>query len=123
MMGTSSALLHGTANHLAIQSSNEKWNVSPVCSRLREHISLLNGNSFKERIFLQSPMTNNLGWPMVSPALDPYRSYNLPSTAQNTSNQSYKQFSYCGGEGSSEGRMIRSFGESPCLSRKYMDQD
>lgn len=39
-------------------ASAEKWAVSPVCSRLRDHIIMLNGNSNKERLFLQSPMTN-----------------------------------------------------------------
>jgi len=37
-------------------ASTEKWTISPVCSRLKEHIIMMNGNSFKERLFLQSPM-------------------------------------------------------------------
>jgi hypothetical protein len=42
--------------------SSDKWAVSPVCSRLKEHITMLGGygaaGNGKERLFLQSPMTN-----------------------------------------------------------------
>jgi hypothetical protein len=53
-----------------IMASSEKWTVSPVCSRLREHITLLNGTQAKEqRLFLlQSPMVGN--WPAHSPSQD-----------------------------------------------------
>lgn len=90
-----SPLLMGSYAMQGICSSSEKWTVSPVCSRLREHILMLNNNSYKERIFLQSPMTTHLQWPLSSPAVDPYKTLNLPSTAQNTSIGSNKQFSHC----------------------------
>lgn len=51
-------------------SNIENWMISPVCSRLREHIQMLNGNSQKERLFLNSPMTNQMAWPIASPAIN-----------------------------------------------------
>ena len=46
------------------------WEVSPICSRLQEHVALLNGNCSRDRLFLQSPMTNQLLHPFASPFLD-----------------------------------------------------
>ena len=63
----------------------DKWTVSPVCSRLRDHITMMSGNSFKDRLFLQSPMTNKLNWGLTSPQIDPYRYTHMGSTAHNTS--------------------------------------
>lgn len=64
--------------------SNSAWIISPVCSRMRDHISLLGGGGVpsnqKERLFLnQSPQEDGLlgsngelhsAWPLQSPALD-----------------------------------------------------
>lgn len=105
----------------AVTSSTEKWAVSPVCSRLRDHITMLNGNSSKERLFLQSPMTNNYCWPLASPALDPYRTLNLASTAYNTS-QSSKYMTYGTHESYSDMKSVQGVGESPMI-RRFMDQD
>ena len=111
------------SNMLGIPASSEKWAVSPVCSRLRDHITMLNGNSCKERLFLQSPMTNRLGWPLSSPAYDPYRSLNLASTAQNTTCQSSKYMPYTPQEGYSEIKNPHGITESPQVTRRFMEQD
>lgn len=106
----------------AITSSTEKWTVSPVVSRLRDHITMLNGNSSKERLFLQSPMTNSYCWPLASPALDPYRSLNLASTAYNTTTQSSKYINYGTHEGYSDMKNSQGVNESPMIGR-FMEQD
>lgn len=106
-----------------ITASSDKWAVSPVCSRLRDHISMLNGNSCKERLFLQSPMTNRLGWPLSSPAYDPYKALNLASTAQNTTCQTSKYMNYTPQDGFSEMKLSRGIGESPVVTRRFMEHD
>jgi hypothetical protein len=112
-----------TCHIQAITSSTEKWTVSPVCSRLRDHITMLNGNSNKERLFLQSPMTNSYYWPLASPAVDPYRSLNLASTAHNTTTQSSKYMSYGGThDGYSDMKGVHGITESPMVGR-FMEQD
>lgn len=88
-----------------------------MCSRLKEHVAMLNGNSYKERLFLQSPMTqNNFGvWPYVSPAFDYYRStYGNYQTTGTTSEQTNKHFS-ASGDVLSEGKTLIGFGESPSM--------
>lgn len=55
------------------QNQNESWMISPVCSRLREHIQMMNGYAQKERLFLHSPMTNSMAWPLASPAINSMR--------------------------------------------------
>lgn len=114
----------------SIMASTEKWAVSPVCSRLRDHITLLNGNSCKERLFLQSPMTNRIAWPLNSPAFDPYKEINLASTGYNTTAQSTKYHMYGANSIFSELKNNPSgfniggsggIGESPQITRKFME--
>lgn len=84
MMGPHSRVTGSNQKH--ITNSSESWMISPVCSRLREHIYMLNGNAQKERLFLHSPMTNQMAWPIASPAINTtYRGLALGSTAPNTS--------------------------------------
>lgn len=73
-------------------SQTDKWTVSPVCSRLRDHIAIMNSNSFKDRLFLQSPMTNKFNWALASPQIDSSsnRYANMCSTAQNTATAASK---------------------------------
>jgi len=83
---------------------------------------MLNDKSNKERLFLQSPMTNGYYWPLTSPALDPYRSINAASTAHNTTSQSSKYINYGTHEGFSEMKNVHGIGESPMIG-KFMEQD
>jgi hypothetical protein len=60
--------------------------ISPVCSRLRDHISMLNDEN--ERLFLSSPGNNHqIPWPSVSP-YDFNKNMYHSSTAPNTSSSS-----------------------------------
>lgn len=68
MLGQNSKLGSNTKAGMAV--SQEKWMISPVCSRLKDHISMMDGNQHKERLFLLSPMPNQYGWPIASPAFD-----------------------------------------------------
>ena len=106
-------------NQMHGNPSADKWTLSPVCSRLTEHITLLNGKSYKERLFLQSPMTNGFGWPMTSPAVDISRSAHFASTAPNTSTNS-KYANRTPLEGYSDAKAIM---ESPHLIRQFMEHD
>ena len=107
-------------------SSFETWMISPVCSRLHEHIHMLNGASQKERIFLQSPMQYRMLWSTCSPAVDHSRTLYSGSTAQNTSAGSKD---YSGTLMNSEepvsnmkrGGMIGD--ESPVVMRRFMDSE
>ncbi len=52
------------------KTSIDFWEVSPICTRLQEHVALLGGNCVRDRLFLQSPMTNQMMHPFASPFLD-----------------------------------------------------
>ena len=96
--------------------------ISPVCSRLREHIYMLNGNSQKERLFLHSPMTNQMIWPIASPAINTNnRGLNLCSTAPNTSTCQKYVTSHTQ-EIMSEMKAGNAI-DSPLVIRKFMDHD
>jgi hypothetical protein len=96
--------------------------ISPVCSRLREHIYMLNGNSQKERLFLHSPMTNNIGWPIASPAINNgSRALNQGSTAPNTSTCQKYVTSHTQ-EGHSDAKMGDGM-DSPLAVRRFIDHD
>lgn len=42
---TTHSRVNGSNQKLYSQANNESWMISPVCSRLREHIYMLNGNA------------------------------------------------------------------------------
>jgi hypothetical protein len=85
---------------------------------------MMNGNSFKERLFLQSPMqTNQMGcWPLASPAFDQSKCNNVASTNHNTS-ESNKLMTCHTNDGYSDVKTLMGFNESPCVIRKFMDHD
>ena len=68
-------------------------------------------------------MTNRLGWPLSSPAYDPYKALNLASTAQNTTCQSSKYMNYTPQEGYSEVKNPNGVVESPQVTRRFMEHD
>jgi hypothetical protein len=98
----------------------ENWMISPVCSRLREHIYMLNGMSQKERLFLQSPMPNQVAWPLVSPAFEHHKAHYLGSTAPNTSTGS-KYLTIGTQDGLSDIKGVHGMMESPYVIRRFTD--
>ena len=59
------------------------WAVSPICSRLQEHINMITSTNFKENRFLASPMPCQNLFVMSTPIMD----YRLGSTSHTIKNQ------------------------------------
>ena len=121
-----------TNNFNGVASSNKKgtsqaggletWMISPVCSRLREHIQMLNGFSQKERLFLQSPM--HTPWPLASPALDTQRtSLYLSSTAPNASTACSNKYLNLGTTSDCFSDIKALPMESPFMIRRFMESE
>ena len=101
---------------------SENWMISPVCSRLREHIYMLNGNSQKERLFLHSPITNPMAWPIASPAINTTsRAIAHGSTAPNTST-CQKYVASATQEGMSDVKAGDGM-DSPLAVRRFIDNE
>lgn len=110
------------SNSKGRQGNSENWMISPVCSRLRDHIQMMNGNSLKERLFLQSPLQNPVPWPLQSPAINNQRGIALGSTAPNTS--TCQKYGESGGtQERYSGRKTSGRMDSPLVVRKFVDPE
>ena len=83
---------------------------------------MLNGNAQKDRLFLHSPMTNQMAWPITSPAINTtHRGLALGSTAPNTST-CQKDIACNTQEAFSDAKMPGGI-DSPLVIRKFIDND
>jgi hypothetical protein len=93
--------------------------ISPVCSRLKEHISMMDGHPYKERLFLLSPMPNQLGWPLASPAFDSCSRYPQALSTQFNTTANSKRGTATSNEKETE---LKSH-SSPFPIKRFMDAD
>lgn len=82
---------------------------------------MLNGFAQKERLFLHSPMTNQMAWPLASPAINSQRGQALGSTAPSTST-CQKYMTTNTQEAFSDVKDTEGV-DSPIVVRKFIDHD
>lgn len=82
---------------------------------------MMNGYAQKERLFLHSPMTNQMAWPLASPAINNMRGIAQVSTAPNTST-CHKYVTNNTQEAFSDAKVIEGV-DSPLVIRKFNDHE